>query len=451
MRTQDILSEKIPPAVSSEMTILSKEMFETALCIESTEDAIDVLMRYKKFRTLKDILVSFGNSTDIRTTLVDGLMAWQPDAVRENVDRKVRNWLSGRTTSIRKPDAFVVSRILKLSLDRTNEFLKMASGEGIHWRNPEDIAWCYAIVRDLEPAQILKLLERVRAIGSTPKVTDDQSYTQEVYERLQNVLNQDEDSLIAVLQAEWSRFGTFHNTAYHLFTQYTDLLKKGYRGSDESYLYTPEDNLRSLSDKNLKKWEKDHLAIMESDRRDAEKVGEIFLPDQPGYQPTLEYQKGAPELMIPEEISDENMLEDYLYRKLVPVGSQKQEDPVREVLQQVIRQSWPDVAGLSRMRKRQIDIPRKVLILLFLATDGSDSEFENMAYDDFEDDDYTEEDSFLDIYTRLNLMLISCGFLKLDPRSAFDWMILFCISCGDLCESDERIREMLTEMFPKES
>src|SRR5699024_3831646 len=131
------------------------------------------------------------------------------------------------------------------------------------------------------------------------------SYTQEVYERLQNVLNQDEDSLIAVLQAEWSRFGTFHNTAYHRFTLYTDLLKKGYLDSDESYLYTSKDNLRSLSDKNLKKWEKDHAAIMESDRLNAEKAGEIFLPDQPGYQPTLEYQKGAPELMIPEEISDD--------------------------------------------------------------------------------------------------------------------------------------------------
>jgi len=40
--------------------------------------------------------------------------------------------------------------------------------------------------------------------------------------------------------------------------------------------------------------------------------------------------------------------------------------------------------------------------------------------------------------------------LKLDPRSAFDWMVLFCISTGDLWESDERIQAMLLEMFPKE-
>jgi len=450
MSVYSTFAGNIQSSGDSQMTALSKEMFENALHIASVEDAINVLMHYRKFRTLKDILVSFGNGEDIRTVLVDGLMCWQPEASRESMDKKVRNWLNGRTTSIRKQDAFVLSRILKLSLERTNEFLKMASGEGIHWRHPEDIAWCYAIVRDLEPAQILRLLGRVRAIGAAPKVASPKSYTQEVHEQLQNVLNQDEDSLIAVLKAEWSRLGTFHNTAYRLFTQYSELLKKGYRDSDKSYQYTREDNLRSLSDKNLKKWENDHAAVIETARREAEEMGEPFLPDQPGYQLTLEDTAGTPELMTPEEISDEKMLEDYLYRKLIPVGNQEEVDPVRETLQRTIRQNWPDGASLSRMRKRQIDIPRKALILLFLATDGNDSEFENLEYEDFEEADYAAEDAFLDIYTRLNLMLTSCGFLKLDPRSAFDWMVLFCISTGDLWESDERIQAMLLEMFPKE-
>lgn len=449
MSKNDTLASSIPLPAGSEMTTLSKEMFECALRIESVEDAVNVLMHYRKFRTLKDILVSFGDGADIRTVLVDGLMIWQPKAVRENVDRKVRNWLNGSTTSIRKQDAFILSRILNLSLERTNEFLKLTSGEGIHWRNPDDIAWCYAIVRDMEPVQILKLLERVRAIGTTPKAETNispENFTQGVHERLQNVLTQDEDALIAVLESEWSRLGKFHNTAYQQFMRYTELLKKGYLDSDKSYLYTPEDKLRSLSDKAMKKWEKDHVAVMETDRKKAKKEGEVFLPDQPEYRLTLEYAAGAPELTIPDENSDEKMLEENLYRKLIPVGNQDEMDPVREALQRAIRQNWPDVATLSRMRKRQIDIPRKVLILLFLATDGSNSEFE-----DLDDEDLTPEESFLDIYTRLNLMLTSCGFLKLDPRSAFDWMILFCISTGDLWESDARIQAMLLELFPREN
>lgn len=455
MHTYDTLAGKIQASGDSQMTILSKEMFESALHIASVEDAINVLMHYRNFRTLKDILLSFGSGEDIRAILVDGLLSWQPKISRESVERKVRNWLNGKTTSIHKQDAFVLSRILKLSLERTNEFLKMASGEGIHWRNPEDIVWCYAIVRDLEPAQILRLLGRVRAIGETPKVASHKSYTQEVHEQLQNVLDQDEDSLIAVLKAEWSRFGTFHNTAHHLFTQYSELLKKGYRESDKSYMYAPkeedDDKLNSLSDKNLKKWKEDHAELVETARREAEAVGEPFLPDQSRYQLTLEDTAGTPEIMTPEEISDEKMLEDYLYRKLIPVGNQEEVDPIRETLRRAIRQNWPDTTSLSRMRKRQIDIPRKALILLFLATDGNDSEFESMEYGDFEEAGYAAEDSFLDIYTRLNLMLTSCGFLKLDPRSAFDWIVLFCISTGDLWDSDERIQGILLEMFPKEN
>lgn len=448
MSTGDMLTNNTKLPGNSEMTTLSKEMFESALHIETVEDAVNILMHYRKFRTLKDVLVSFGNGEDIRTVLVDGLMCWQPEVVRENIDRKVRNWINSKTTLIRKQDAFVVSRILKLSLEKTNEFLKLASGEGIHWRNPVDIAWCYAIVQNLEPVQILKLMERVRTLGDTPKAKEKiphQNLTREVHERLRNVLTEDEDTLIEFLESEWNRLGKFHNTAYNLFVRYMELLKNGYMESDKSYLYTSEDNLRSLSDKNMKKWEKDHAAIMETARKEAEELGEAFLPDQPGYRLTLEYAQGAPELTVPDENSDDQVLEDYLYRKLVPTGNQEALNPARNALQQMIRKNWPDTASLSRMRKRQINIPRKLLILLFLATDGSDSEFENL-----EEENCASEDAFLNIYARLNLMLTSCGFLKLDPRSAFDWMILFCIAPGDLWESDERIQSMLLEMFSQE-
>lgn len=220
----------------SEMTVLSREMFECAMDMDSVAEAAESLLRYGRFRTLKDILFSFGRGEDVQAALVEGLLVWQPTAVRESVARKVRNWLGGTTASIRKEDAFVLSRILGLSLEDTNEFLKRTCGEGIHWRDPGDVVWCYAIVRGLELPRIRKLLERVRAMGNTPKAAEPQpgSYTQEVYERLQAVLEQDEDALMAALESEWSHMGKLHNTAYLLFTQYMELLKKGYLESDRS-------------------------------------------------------------------------------------------------------------------------------------------------------------------------------------------------------------------------
>ena len=434
-------------SADSEMTCLSRAMFDNALHINSTEDALNLLVSYRNFRTLKDILNTFGAGTDLRKTLVDGLMRWQPSAVRDSVNKKVRNWLNGTTVSISKQDAFILSRILNLSLDKTNDFLKQASGEGIHWRNPEDIAWCYAIIHGMDHEQTLNLLDRVNAIKDVQATPSPDAYTQMVYEIMQDTISLDEDAFISALKRQWSKLGTMHNTSYQLFNQYMDLLKKGYQESDRSYLYDENDKdekyrLRTLKNEDKDKRAKNQAERIETARREAKAKGEVFLPDQPGYRMTLEYAGGTPELILPEENSDQSILEEYLYRKLVPAGNHQVKDPVRKALQQMIRQNWPDAAGLSRMRKRQINIPRKVLILLFLATNGSDSD-----YEDFDDEEYSQEETFLDIYTRLNLMLTSCGFLKLDPRSAFDWMILFCISSGDLWESDDRIQALLSEVF----
>ena len=90
---------------------------------------------------------------------------------------------------------------------------------------------------------------------------------------------------------------------------------------------------------------------------------------------------------------------------------------------------------------------RKVLILLFLATDGFGSDF---TLDEDDEEPFTQEEQFLDLYTRMNLMLTSCSFQKLDPRNPFDWMILYCISTGDLWESDQRLPAMLRATFPEE-
>ena len=151
----------------------------------------------------------------------------------------------------------------------------------------------------------------------------------------------------------------------------------------------------------------------------------------------------------PRPMSAIDILETYLYRSSVPTRTaraNRASDPFLAI-RNCIQQSWPDDVTLSLMKNRRIEVTRKVLILLFLATDGSNSDY---AEADGEDH-LSKEDTFLDVHTRLNLMLYSCGFLKLDPRNAFDWVILYCISSGDLWESDSRLRAMLLEMFPEAS
>lgn len=391
------------------MTVFTSEMFELTQQINTVEEAINTLLSYEHFRTLGDVLRSFTHDHDIKKRLVSGLSVWYPDAKPDSIDRKVRNWLNGKTLTINKQDAYVISRVLELSLEQTDSFLKYAAGEGIHWRNPKDIIWCYSILHHTPHTATWKLLEQVgsqKTPNSRLVQNQSESYTSDVYEKLQPVLYQDEDALLTFLTKEDHRLGTFHNTAYLQFSRYMELLKRGYS----------EDGIEALF-KEMTREEKNKAKI----RVD----GDIGL------------HKAAP-------ISVRDILETYFYRNLVPVQARGKEKGKNafSAIQCCIRQNWPDESILSKMESRKMDVSRKVLILLFLATDGCDTDFS----DEYDEDD-SAEDVFLSVYLRLNTMLNACGFPQLDPRNPFDWMILFCISSGDLWESDDRLRSILISMF----
>ena len=367
------------------MTKISKIMYNKATYIQTISEAKNALLESEElFRSLKTILQSFSGMENPKKFLVDNLVLWRTDIGRESIDRNVRNWLNGNTQKIKKRDVFILSRILHLSLEKTDEFMKMILGEGIHWRNPEDIAWCYSIVHDLEPNQTLKLLQQVIALGKFPKETPlipSNSYTKEVYEKLNDVLYTSEEELFSFLKKEWANLGTFHNTAYRLFMNFMNLL---HNGSLEEEEQTKKKTTRDI-------------------------------------------------------------LEEYMYRKWITV--EHKEEKKFSAIQRSIRQNWPDEVALSNMKSRSIDVSRKVLILLFLATDGSNSDF---SEDDEDEEILTADDVFYDIYTRLNAMLQTCGFERLDARNPFDWIILYSICVGDLWESDKRLQEILIDIFYEE-
>lgn len=390
------------------MTVLSKEMYEQVHQLNTVAEAVELLLRYGHFRTLGDILTKFHDGSDIRKILSAGLQLWFPESKPDANDRKIRNWLGGKTQSVSKEDAFVISRILELTLDQTDDFLKYACGEGIHWRNPEDIVWCYAIVHGLDPDQTEQLRQRANAaVASSGKgASDADSYTAEVRDAIVPSLHQGEDALLAFLKNEHTRLGTLHNTAYLLFTQYMDLLKRGWSECGMEFLFD------------------------DMTRQEKKKAADAADGDIGPHKS--------------ESLTVRDILETYLYRKCVPVQARgKAQTPeVFSAIQKSVRQNWPDEAALSRMEARKLDVSRKALILLFLATDGTDSEYEE--YDSPESPD----DVFDSLYTRMNTMLTECGFPQLDPRNPFDWIILFCIACGDFWEIDGRLESILTQMYP---
>lgn len=367
------------------MTELTKEMYHSATHVQTVDQAASILLQHGNFRTLGDILTAFCGEQDPKTLLVDGLMTIHTDANRDSVSKKVRNWLSGRTAAIEKHDAFILCLVLQLSLERADEFLKLVTGEGIHWRDPEEIIFGYCIEHKLSYSTAQDLMGRLAQISIPLEENTDpgNSYTADTKEKLQAVFWSPPEELLEHLARERENLGAYHNTAHRLFMQYMHLLEAG---------------------------------------------GTEF------------WQEGANKMTARE------ILEQYMYRQLVPVAKRGQaaQDSAFSSVQRNIRANWPDEVTLSRMKNRELDIPRKVLILLFLATDGCETEYEDDEYEEI----LSRDEMFRNIYLRINRMLHACGFQALDPRSPFDWMILYSICVDDLWDMDQRLRNVLISMFP---
>ena len=146
---------------------------------------------------------------------------------------------------------------------------------------------------------------------------------------------------------------------------------------------------------------------------------------------------------VTKDLHVRDVLEKNLCRKLVP-QNKKGDHRVYSEVQKVIRKNWPNETVLSKIASRELDIPRKVMILLFLATDGS-----NSSYQTSDDELFllSRDDIFRSNHNRMNRMLRSCGYRELDPRNHFDWLVLLCICAEDVIQTEKRLRLVLSHLY----
>lgn len=351
--------------------------------------ALDHLREDAYVRPVRETLAKYAkrppdDTKALQTFLVETLLEQSPEGtVRESVERKVRMWMKDSMQSISKSGAIQVSFALGLSVEEANVFLQRACGEGFHSRDPEEIIFLYALKEGLSYPEALVLQTEMEAKGLLRR---EKSGEQNL---LTKFVRQDLDALEGIagledfLREYQGRLGSFHNTAFEMFKGYLDLLT----GAEI------DDGLEA----------EDRLSVRE--------VTDVYLHER--LIPRI--QRAA--------------------KKDLEGGAL-----VLSALQRDIQQNWPDETALSKMMNRRIDVSRKALILLFLATDG--------GLDD-EGEDEEREEVFEDAYSRMNGMLVNCGFAPLDPRCAFDWMVLYCM-CVDAEDSlliDSRIHCFLEEVF----
>lgn len=330
-----------------------------------------------------------------------------PSANKESVERKVSNWINSKLQFIKKESALQLIFAMGFQINEADEMLQRLCGERFHWRDPEDIIWLFALdhgmsytaARDLSARMLPVYQQSIKGKISEPEKDkiDPNKMTVIIMQRAMQI--REESELEAFFKEYAPNLGTFHNTAYGLFKEYMDVLK-----SAQTDDLPPE--------------------LMPEERK---------MP--------------ASEIAVT-----------YLFNSLIPRAKKSKDGQtmdklVKDVIQKNIQQNWPDEFALSRIENREIDVSRKALILLFLATDGGagcDDDSGDLKYvdeDEMEENPPTAEDVFNDVNRRLNNMLIGCGFPPLDSRNPFDWMMLYCMVADDSIFIDENISRFLSEIF----
>jgi len=372
--------------MNENMTALTRNMFDMATSREmSVKEAVLMLEECAKFRKFSDKLKAFAKGRELRPLLVEGLLANNPDSKREAVDRKVRNWLADRQNSISKIDAIELCFVLDLTPSEAESFVAMVSEEGFHWRNPEELIYIYALNNGMSYLEAKALRNEVMAKIKTAEESENVSPDSftSVIKTEVEQINTPEELVEYIIGAE-QRLGEKYNSAFAMFNEMME------------HLESPE----------LEDW-------FENDR--SYTCGEI-----------VRY---------------------YLHKNELPDITDKAHQNAMSAIQRSIAANWPSESTLSRMKNRHVDVNRKVMILLFLATYDVEEDLDTDEFYDLPDPDSDGDEAFREFYQKMNSMLEYCGFSPLDPRSPFDWMTIYCLCGEDIYELDSQLSEFLSDLF----
>lgn len=392
------------------MTQLSQLAFSEATTeLHSVEDAVNFLKKELVTRNIRSILEKFSKGRDMKTIqkiLVDGLVANRPDMKRSAVERRIRGWVDSKSPhTLKKQDAIEVAFHLQLTGKEADEFLALISEEKLHWRNVEEIVYGYGLEHHLSYGECRKILNRNGIQAVLQKVSDyktveeigEDGYTEFVkrdVERLDTV-----EELETYLQENYERLGHFHNTAYDIFRE-----------------------------------------MLERLMNPASEVEELHLFDEVVEKETYTVRDIVKDLLYQEPVLAAKQ-KAVKTKKDVKAGQlSKEQQYTLDIIQKKIADSWPDEVSISKMKNRRMDVTRKVLILLFLVTDGDYQEED-------EESEWSAEEVFEDVISRLDDMLFFCGYSALDPRNPFDWLVIYCIYVEDLLDIDPKMQAVLNEVY----
>lgn len=138
--------------------------------------------------------------------------------------------------------------------------------------------------------------------------------------------------------------------------------------------------------------------------------------------------------------SIERVMSEYLSMK-VPFTRRRSD---YTVTQRLIKQGWPNATTIKSVRNHTKDVPRKLLLLLYIVTENCGI-LDDMVTKDKES--ITLAERVEDHWWILNAILVDCGMAPLDPRNAFDWLTLYAIAASPHDHMNDRMEQVISYVF----
>ena len=409
----------------------------------SPEELINFMENGFICRTFKDTITQFyieyENKKQEKGEVKRFLSARLSDMTKisyDNMSRNVRNWMNGINIPQRE-QLFQMCFALELDESRASQLLASISDTGIHYRNPEELVYAFGLRQKMSYGETVQLKNEImekyyqnkKDALSSEKNREAKVYTRQIQRKFLDEVHTVED-LKQFCEENSGVFGKIHEAAYDEFMRMLKLLQN------------PETDFEAYWMQYLK----ENTGYSEEERqKEVERIKQDL-----------------------KKKSVEEIIEEYL-RMYVPKNTSRKKTGEGKrnytYLQRVIKKNWPSESIISKMKTKEMDVSRKVLLLLFLLTEEFEvSDLINREQEDDIFSDLDEGDEYLSDLgemedandrmerriVQLNLFLEAYGMNQLDPGSAFDCFVLYALKAsydGDEDNMGERFKSVLKLLF----
>lgn len=426
-------------------TQISKQNLQQICARElSPSEIIDFLEEGALYRSFADVLRAAYPGEDLAEQLKaqlaemgDGpLSKKEADALRKNIS----NWLKGDAVPQSREQLFKICFALGLSEAEASRVLAAVSETGIHYRNPRELVYAFALRTGLSYAEAAALNREMAEIYQ-PIVADaeaeraaawktkEQVYRQKRAEALRQRREREKRGLWSdpylgpVAEEEPPSFLT--QQVAHRFEQVRD--REGLR---QFFLENSAD-LGAIHESAYEKFWRLLLALQAPD--------DALAPAQEAGE---------------EVYSLEKIAQTY-FRMHVPL---EKKTGGYGYLQKAVKKNWPGVTELQKMKARKTDVSRKALLLLFLITEdflsSEDLQYSDQAEEDaawfLPEEDESPRDQLETVLSKINLFLVTYGMNQLDLGNPFDCLVVYALAAAYEGEFlSDKFSSALAALFPE--